>query len=70
MTLCPIENPHFCLGARCQITGICDFNRRFAAAQKPLGPEAAKVLYDNLPDLYLRVNGEPEPLTGSDQFPS
>jgi hypothetical protein len=36
----------------------CDFNRRFAAAQKPLGPEAAKVLYDNLPDLYLRVNGE------------
>lgn len=27
-SMCPIEDPHFCLGARCQVTGICDYNRR------------------------------------------
>lgn len=21
-------DPHFCLGARCQLTGVCDHNRR------------------------------------------
>lgn len=25
---CPIENPRACLGARCQIFGICEHNRR------------------------------------------
>lgn len=25
---CPIDDPHFCLGVRCQINGVCDFNRR------------------------------------------
>jgi hypothetical protein len=25
---CPIENPYACLGARCQIFGVCDHNRR------------------------------------------
>lgn len=31
--LCPIEDPHFCLGARCQITGVCDYNRRRRVAR-------------------------------------
>jgi hypothetical protein len=25
---CPIENPYACLGARCQLFGICEHNRR------------------------------------------
>ncbi len=51
---CPIQDPHFCLGARCQVTGICDFNRQLAAKQEPLGKEFEKVLFDNLSDLYVR----------------
>jgi hypothetical protein len=51
---CPIEDPHFCLGARCQLTGICDFNRRLAKEQQPLGSEFQKVLTENAWDLYAR----------------
>lgn len=25
---CPIENPHYCIGTRCQLFGVCDFNRQ------------------------------------------
>ena len=51
---CPIENPHFCLGYRCQVTGLCDFNKRLAEKQERLGPEFEKVLHDNAWELYAR----------------
>jgi len=54
MTRCPIKDPHFCLGTRCQLTGICDFNRRLAKEQKSLGEEFQKLLTDNAWDLYAR----------------
>jgi hypothetical protein len=59
---CPIQNPRACLGARCQLFGVCDHNRQldgrairaFVEAQEPLGEECSRVLYDNLWELYAR----------------
>lgn len=39
MDRCPIEEPHFCLGYRCQLTGVCDFNRRMREKQDRLSRE-------------------------------
>lgn len=25
---CSIEDPYYCLGARCQVTGVCDYKRQ------------------------------------------
>lgn len=40
MNRCPIGDygdPHYCLGARCQVTGVCDHNRRLNATPvKPI----------------------------------
>lgn len=34
---CPIENPFYCLGARCQLSGVCDHNRRLEEMARPAG---------------------------------
>ena len=31
---CPIENPRYCVGARCQTFGVCDHNRRLTLSQR------------------------------------
>lgn len=54
MNRCPIEEPHFCLGYRCQLTGVCDFNRRMREKQEPLGPEFEDIMFENVWDLYAR----------------
>jgi hypothetical protein len=37
---CIIDNPHFCLGARCQLFGVCDYNRRLDG--RPLAQTGVK----------------------------
>lgn len=32
---CPIEDPRFCLGTRCQTFGVCDYNRRIRSLTSP-----------------------------------
>lgn len=59
--LCPIEDPHFCLGARCQLTGVCDHNRRIFEARRrgnTFGRYVNETLKQAIKDAEKQAEGE------------
>lgn len=47
---CPIEQPQFCLGARCQVLGVCAHNLRMDKIAAEAREMAARVNATFVPD--------------------
>lgn len=52
---CPIDDPHACLGTRCQIFGVCDHNRRLDADDRWPAIRARMVLYGESQQVAARA---------------